>query len=330
MICVGIDLGGTNIAAGVVNEAYQVLAKASIPTRAPRPVEEICNDMAAVCRKALQQAGISEQEVAWYGIGSPGVANPVTGEVEYANNLAFHHAPVGPLMERLVGKKVYLENDANAAAYGEMLAGAGRGTDSCVAVTLGTGVGGGVVLNGKIFSGSNFAGGELGHTVLVQGGEPCTCGRRGCWEAYASATALIRQTCRAMEQHPESVMWRLAGSLDQVNGRTAFDAMREGDSAGKAVVDSYIGYVACGVTNIVNVFQPEVLCIGGGISKEGETLLAPIRAIVERERYSRYSQKQTKICAAQLGNDAGIIGAAFLGKQNDQTGKGGNTAHDAV
>lgn len=330
MICVGIDLGGTNIAAGVVNETYQVLAKESIPTRVPRPVEEICNDMAAVCRKALRKAGVSAQEVAWYGIGSPGVANPVTGEVEYANNLAFHHAPVGPLMEKLAGKQVYLDNDANAAAYGEMLAGAGKGVQSCVAVTLGTGVGGGVILNGKIFSGSNFAGGELGHTVLVQGGEPCTCGRLGCWEAYASATALIRQTRLAMEQHPDSVMWQLAGTLDQVNGKTAFDAMRMGDPSGKAVVDAYIGYVASGVTNIINIFQPEVLCIGGGVSKEGETLLAPIRKIVEQERYSKYSKKQTKICAAQLGNDAGIIGAAFLEKQCNHDRKEGNVVHGAV
>lgn len=330
MICVGIDLGGTNIAAGVVDETYRVLAKASIPTRVPRPAEEICVDIVAAARKALQEAGVPEQEVAWYGVGSPGVANPATGEVEYANNLDFHHVPVCAMINRLTGKPVYLDNDANAAAYGELLAGAGKGIQSCIAVTLGTGVGSGIILDGKIFSGSNFAGGELGHTVLVWGGEACTCGRLGCWEAYASATALIRQTRRAMEQHPDSAMWRLAGGLEKVDGRTAFDAMREGDSAGKAVVDTYIGYVASGVTNIVNIFQPEVVCIGGGISKEGETLLAPLRKIVERERYSRYSKKQTKICAAQLGNDAGIIGAAFLGTQGGRQKEGGNVAHGSV
>ncbi len=320
MVCVGIDLGGTNIAAGVVNDAYQILAKASLPARAPRPAADICADMAKATRMALHEAGVSEESVSWIGIGSPGVANPLLGEVEFSNNLDFHHAPVCALMERMTGKRVFLENDANAAAYGEMLAGAARGTRDSITVTLGTGVGGGVVLGGKLFSGSNFAGAELGHTVLVKDGEPCSCGRLGCWEAYASATALVRQTRRAMEEHPESAMWRLtSGDLSKVNGKTAFDAMREGDSAGRKVVDTYIGYVASGATNIVNIFQPEVLCIGGGISKEGETLLAPLRKIVERERYSRYSEKQTRICAAQLGNDAGIIGAAFLGNQSSET-----------
>ena len=330
MLCVGIDLGGTNIAAGVVGEDCRILAKAACPTRAPRPAEEICRDMATAAREALEKAGVTERDVAWVGIGAPGVANPVTGQVEFSNNLAFHHAPVGRLMEDLLGKPIYLENDANAAAYGETLAGAAKGAKNAVAVTLGTGVGGGVVLDGKIYSGFNFAGGELGHTVFVHGGEPCTCGRLGCWEAYASVTALIRQTRRAMEENPSSVMWQIAGSLERVNGKTSFDAMRQGDPAGTAVVDTYIRYVAGGIVNIVNIFQPEIICIGGGISKEGDTLLNPVRAIVERERYRRYSQKQTKILAARLGNDAGIIGAAFLGRQWGDGTKGGNKADDAV
>ena len=216
-------------------------------------------------------------------------------------------------LEERLHKPVCVENDANAAAYGELVAGAAKGKSSCVCITLGTGVGGGVIIDGKIMAGHNFAGAELGHTVIVVDGEPCTCGRRGCWEAYASATGLIRQTKRAMEAHRDSQMWALAGNLEQVNGRTAFDAMRKGDAAGEAVVDDYIRYIACGLVNMINIFQPEVLCVGGGICNEGETLMKPLREYIERERYSQYSDKQTEICVAQLGNDAGIIGAAYLG-----------------
>ena len=143
-------------------------------------------------------------------------------------------------------------------------------------------------------------------------GYPCTCGRNGCWESYASATALIRQTREAMRNNPGSAMWEVAGSLDNVDGRTAFDAMRKGNAAAKEVVDNYIKYVACGLTNVVNIFQPEILCIGGGICKEGDTLLIPLEEHIKRERYSKFSSHQTRLCVAQLGNDAGVIGAAFL------------------
>ncbi|MBQ3817540.1 MAG: ROK family protein, partial [Clostridia bacterium] len=206
-----------------------------------------------------------------------------------------------------------IENDANAAAYGEYIAGAGKGTENFVAVTLGTGVGGGVIINGKIYSGSNYAGAELGHTVINMDGEACTCGRKGCWEAYASATALIRQTKQEMIKYPQSVMWDMCeGDINKVSGRTAFDAMRKGDLAGKKVVDDYIKYVAVGISNNINIFQPEVICIGGGVSKEGDTLVIPIREYVSGENYARNVEKKTEIKTAALGNDAGIIGAAYL------------------
>ena len=198
---------------------------------------------------------------------------------------------------------------------GELYAGAGAGCKNLIAVTLGTGVGSGIVIDGKLFRGANFTGGEIGHTVINVNGVPCNCGRNGCWESYASATALINQTKEAMEKNPESKMWNCAGGkIEAVNGRTAFDAMRMGDKAAKEVVDKYIYFVAVGVINIVNIFQPDVLCIGGGICNEGETLLAPIREYCEKERYSKYAKKQTVICKAKLGNDAGIIGAAMLGQ----------------
>lgn len=312
MYTLGIDLGGTNIVAGVVNDDFKILASAKCKTDLPRSAEAILDDMARVAREAVKAAGLTMADIAYAGVGSPGTCNVQTGEVEYSNNLGFHHVMMGPLMQERLGVPVYIENDANAAALGEVKAGAARGAHSCVCITLGTGVGGGIIIDDKIYGGFNFAGAELGHTVIMVDGEPCTCGRNGCWEAYASATALIRQTRRAMEAHPESKMWELAESLDKVNGLTAFDAMRAGDPAGTAVVDAYIGYVACGISNMINIFQPDVLCIGGGVCKEGETLLAPLRAIVEKERYSKHSLQQTPICVAELGNDAGVIGAACL------------------
>lgn len=314
MYYVGIDLGGTNIAVGVCNEQYEIIATATAKTNCPRPCAEICADMAKVTEEAVKKAGLTMDQIASIGIGAPGAINPETKTIEFANNLDFHFAPVGEIMHQLTGKEIYIENDANAAAYGEAVAGAAKGTRNSVTITLGTGVGGGVIIDGKVFSGFNHFGAELGHTVIVRNGRHCSCGRDGCWEAYASASALIYQTKIAMIDHPESAMWALVGNdINQVSGRTAFDAMRKGDEAGTRVVDEYIDYVACGVANMINIFQPEVLCIGGGISREGERLLAPIRKVVEETTYGRYSTSQPRIVAAKLGNDAGIIGAAFLG-----------------
>ena len=217
------------------------------------------------------------------------------------------------IRERLGDIPVYVDNDANCAALGEAYAGCGNGAKDFVAVTLGTGVGSGIIVDGKIVSGVNFAGGECGHMVIMVDGEACTCGRYGCWEAYASATALIRQTRAAMEANPNSVMHELAKKEGKVSGRTAFDAMRMGDIAGINVVNNYIKYVACGLINIVNALQPEIICVGGGICNEGETLMKPLRRFVQAERYSIHSKIQTKILKAELGNDAGVIGAALLG-----------------
>lgn len=314
MYYLGIDLGGTNIAAAVVDENYKIIGTGKVKTNCPRPAEEIAEDMYKAGMMAIENSGLKLEDVAEVGVGAPGSVNPKTGFICYSNNLGFVNLPLGEILEKKFGKKVYLENDANAAAFGEQLAGAGKGAEQFVAITLGTGVGGGVIINGHILSGMNSAGGELGHTVIVKDGEHCSCGRNGCWEAYASATGLIRQTKAAMEKDKQSKMWELVnGDIDAVSGRTAFDGLRAGDETAKAVVSGYCEYVACGLTNIINIFQPDVLCIGGGISKEGETLVAPIREYVEKERYSKNVDKQTIIKAAELGNDAGIIGAAFLG-----------------
>ena len=233
--------------------------------------------------------------------------------LEFSGNLGMKNYPVAEKLEERLGRKVYIENDANAAAFGESIAGAAKGAKNAVCITLGTGVGGGIIIDGKIYSGSNYAGGELGHMVIVADGRPCTCGRNGCWEAYASATALIYQTQLKMLDNKTSSMWNIAdGDLRNVNGKTAFDAYRMGDKAGSEVVDKYISYIACGVANVINIFQPDIICIGGGVSKEGDTLIAPLMSYVNKDRFGKNLAKQTEIVTAKLGNDAGIIGAANL------------------
>ena len=312
MYRIGIDLGGTNIVAGVVDDSCRIIGSSKCKTMLPRPASDIIEDMARISREAAAAAGLTMDDIASVGVGSPGTCNADTGMVEYSNNLRFENVPLRDMLGNLLGKTIYIDNDANAAAFGEALAGAARGAQSCVCITLGTGVGGGIIIDGRIYGGFNFAGAELGHTVIVADGEPCTCGRDGCWESYASATALVRQTRQAMEANPGSIMWKLSGGLDNVDGRTAFDAMRAGDESGKKVVDRYIRYIACGLVNVINIFQPEVLCIGGGICKEGDTLLKPLEEHIKRERYSKFSSHQTRLCVAELGNDAGVIGAACL------------------
>ncbi len=315
MLRLGIDLGGTNIVCAVVDdETYKMFGTAKVKTDLPRPAEEIFDSIEETCKMALENAGISIKDIASVGLGTPGSVN-AEGVIEFANNLDFNNVPAAQMLrERLGIEDVYVENDANCAALGEAYAGCGNGAKDFVAITLGTGVGSGIISDGKIVNGVNNAAGECGHMVIQIDGEPCTCGRRGCWEAYASATALIKQTKAAMDEHPDSIMHELAAKEGKVSGRTAFDAMRMGDIAGIQVVNTYIKYVACGLINIVNALQPEIICIGGGICNEDETLLKPLRNYVQAERYSIHSKLQTKIVKAQLGNDAGIIGAAILGK----------------
>ena len=214
----GIDLGGTNVAAAVVDEEGAVLGKVSLPT--PRGVEAVADQMAAASRAAVEAAGLSMDDIASVGIGSPGAIDPENGVVKFWSNLDFRNVPLAEMMSRRLGKEIYLENDANAAALGEYAAGAGKGSQSLVLVTLGTGVGSGAVLNGKLYTGFNYAGMEAGHMVIEHGGRPCTCGRRGCFEAYCSATALIKRTREVMEEDPNSLLWKLAGSPEEVNGRT--------------------------------------------------------------------------------------------------------------
>ena len=312
---IGIDLGGTNIKAGVVNENYEIVSTARVKTNLPRPAEDVCEDMAKTALQAVENAKLTIDDIESIGIGTPGTANSATGVVEYSNNLGSKDFHMAELMGKFIkNKPVYVENDANAAAYGEYVAGAAKGANDAVCITLGTGVGGGIIINGKIYSGFNFAGAEIGHTVIEVDGPQCTCGRKGCFEVFSSATGLVRMTKEAMDEDKNSKMWEMMKEDgNKVSARLAFNAMRAGDETAKKVVDKYIKYLAAGITNTINTFQPDILCIGGGVCNEGDPLLVPLKELVKKEVYTRNSAKNTEIVIAKLGNDAGIIGAAFLG-----------------
>ena len=313
MYYIGVDLGGTNIAAGVVDENGKILTQDSVPTLNQRHYSEIVMDMADLCIKITKAAGLSIKDLKAIGIGSPGSIDNKNGVVAYSNNINMDHTPLAEELRKHIDLPVNIENDANAAAYGEYVINGGD-VEDFLFITLGTGVGGGVIINKKIYRGFNGVGGELGHVTLVHDGVPCTCGNNGCWEAYASVTALIRQTKEAMDKHPESLMHKLADKEGKVSGRTAFMAAKEGDAAAQAVVDKYVTYVADGINGMINIFQPEKLVIGGGISKEGDYLLNPIIEYVNKHQYNRY-MKKTEISIATLFNEAGIIGAALAARE---------------
>ena len=314
MYYIGVDLGGTNIPAGIVDEKGNLLRKASVPTGAEREADEVIKDMAALCKKLVDEQGITVDDVEYAGVATPGTADHDNGIVVYANNLRFLNYPLADKLKEFLGvKKVLIENDANAAAKGEAACGAAKGYANSVMITLGTGLGGGIIIDNKIYSGFNYAGAELGHMVIEVDGLPCSCGRKGCWEAYSSATGLINMTKVKLAETKDTIMHEMVAHDGKVSGRTAFDAMRKGDKAAKEVVDKYIYYLAMGIVNIINIFQPEVLVIGGGICNEKHYLTDPLMDIVDKEQYSRNSAKKTEIRIATLGNDAGIIGAAMLG-----------------
>lgn len=309
---IGIDLGGTNIAAGIVNEKGEIIAKSSVPTHRERDYKEIVADMAELTKNLTQKSGYRLSDIKAVGIGSPGTVDTERGVVVHVNNLHMDKAPVAEEFQKHIDVEVNMENDANAAAYGEYITSENK-PQSLILMTLGTGVGGGIIIDGKIYRGFNGAGAEIGHTIIQCGGVVCSCGRRGCLETYASVTGLIRQTREKIELCPDSIMKEWVEKYGKVSGRTAFECARKGDMAAIEVRDRYIEYVAEGVTNFINIFQPQVFVIGGGISKEGKNLLLPVRAFVEKHDYNRYMQK-TQIRIARLFNDAGIIGAALCGE----------------
>ena len=313
MYYVGIDIGGTNLKAGLVDERYQLVATKKMPLQfaSMEQMGETLTDMALAL---LEENDIPRDQVASIGMGFPGSVDNRRGVVIKTVNIPIRFMPVAEMVHRRWDVPVYLGNDADCAALGEYYHYGDEKLESLILVTLGTGIGTGIIMDGKIQAGFNGFGGEGGHIVIVHGGEPCTCGRRGCWERYASASALVRQTKAAMEADPSSAMWQMTGGLDQVDGRTAFAAMRAGDAAAKAVVKQYLDYLAEGLANFINIFQPEVIALGGGVSHErDEDLLVPLQSMVLDMCFGREAERHTKLVKAKLGNDAGIIGAALLG-----------------
>ncbi|MBO5452546.1 MAG: ROK family protein [Clostridia bacterium] len=315
MYYIGIDLGGTNIAAGIVDEKGKILLKKSVPTCAEKGGEYIVKAMSELVMDLIKTFEISFDDVKSIGIGSPGTIDKKNGKVLYANNIDFNDMPVRAKMIEYFGREIdiYIDNDANCAAWAEFVAGAAKGVQDAIMITLGTGVGGGIIVNGKLYSGFNYCGGELGHVVIEKNGVPCNCGRVGCWESYSSATALIRMTREKAEENKDSLMWEYYNEKGAWSGRTAFLAADKGDKAAKEVVDTYIDYLACGIVNMINIFQPEIFVIGGGVANEGENLFAPLREKAKSQVYGGNSGvAHTKIVGAETGNDAGIIGAALL------------------
>ncbi|MBE6642476.1 MAG: ROK family protein [Ruminococcaceae bacterium] len=314
MYRIGVDLGGTNIAIGIVDGENNIVKKGSVPTNAGRNPDEIVKDIAKLTTDLLKEMDILPCRIELLGIASPGAIDPVNGVVSRATNLGMVDYPlVAKLRELLPIKNIKIENDANAAALGEAVAGSGKGVDKFIMVTLGTGVGGGIIIDGKIYSGFNYAGGELGHMVIEHNGRQCGCGRRGCWETYSSATGLINITKEYMINNRNSIMWKMVdGDIDKVSGKTAYKAASMGDMTARAVCAEYTDYLACGLVNIINIFQPNIISIGGGVSNEGENLMAPLCELVDKLQFTSAATVKTELRLAELKNDAGIIGAASI------------------
>lgn len=315
MYYIGVDLGGTNIGVGAVSEHGEIISQKSAPTLTERNADEIIKDIARLCKELVDELSAGgDNELVSIGIGSPGTIDPINGVIIFAGNLYFHNVRIcNELKKYFCGTPVFVDNDANCAALGESISGAAKGYKTSVTITLGTGIGSGIIIDGKIYSGPFFGAGEMGHHTIMMGGEQCTCGKRGCWEAYASATALIRDGKRAAQKNPDSKILKLAnGDLSKINGKIIFDARDSGDETAETVVAQYINYLAEGIANTINIFQPEIIAIGGGISHQGDKLIIPLTEKVKPLVFG--SDLKTKIVKVKLGNDAGIIGAAMLGK----------------
>lgn len=312
MYYIGVDVGGTNLVAGLVNEKGHILDKVSHPVDKSMTAEELCHELARLAQKVCEMGAVPYEQIEAVGVGLPGLVDNDTGMVIQTPNMAFSDTPFRKLFQEVWDVPVFLANDANCAAVGEYWAGAAKGCDPAVVVTLGTGIGGGLVANGKLFTGYANSGMEVGHMIIKPNGVLCGCGNRGCWEQYGSATALIRLTQAEMEKDKDSVMWELCeGDRFKVQGRTAFQGARLGDPAAKRVLGVYLQGLSIGIINLINVLQPEIICLGGGISNaEDDLLLEPLQELVQQGTFDK--TRPTRLEKASLGNDAGVVGAALL------------------
>ena len=314
MYYIGVDIGGTNIKVGVVDSTGSILKKTSFPTKSQRPYIEIIKDIDNTIRNLLSEVGLVVNDIKAIGIGSPGSIDSRTGTVIYTNNLDWENVPLAQELTSLTGIPAYVHNDANAAAMGEWKFGTGKGCNDIVLITIGTGIGGGVIVNGKLLEGNYSAGAELGHTRIGGEGHLCTCGRTDCFETYSSATALIKFTKQAMQKNSSSLMWQfVGGDINKVDGRTAFECAKDQDKTAKEVVEKYIYYLGEGLANMANIFRPDLIILGGGVCAQGENLTKPLQEHLDKNIYANELVPTVKIVTASLGNDAGIIGAAALG-----------------
>lgn len=310
---IGIDLGGTNIAAGVVDEDFRLLAKADVPTRAGRSADEIVCDMIKTAKEAAAMAGIPFTEFTSLGVGMPSYVNPKTHLLVHSNNLGWKNLPIYDYFEKYTNLPVYIENDANCAVLGETLAGAAGKCKNVIMLTLGTGVGGGIILDNKVYAGADMLGAELGHIKLVYDGVMCSCGQRGCLESYCSATALVRQAKEAAAKEPDSLLYQLCnGQFDKINGEMIFRAKREGDRLANELTAQYTDYLAAGISTFITIFRPEMIILGGGIAEAGELLFGPLNEKIRENTFAAAQIGVPLAVKAKLGNNAGIIGAAFL------------------
>ncbi len=312
---IGVDIGGTNLVAGLVDAQFQLVDSVNTPTLGKREEKEIVEDIIRLIKQLMEKHTLTQKDIESIGLGVPGWCDTDTGIILECDNVNFKNTPIAKMIRQEIDVPVYLGNDADCAALGEAYGGATKAVDHSIMVTIGTGVGGGIIIDKKIYNGFNHGGGEVGHMVIDLNGLPCVCGRRGCWEQYASATALIAQTRAAAAENPDSILSKsVGGDLSKINGKTAFDALAQGCPVGTAVVDDFARYLAVGIVNLISIFQPEMVVLGGGVSKAGAPLTDRVQSILDQECYGdAASLPRAKFCVAELGNDAGIIGAAALG-----------------
>ena len=311
MIAIGIDIGGMSIKGAAVDSNGRVYEKFSMPFIKGEPGEETIRKLAEIVKEYIAANGL-ENKIAGIGLGSPGTLDIKNGIVNYANNLGWEDLHVADIFHEVVPYPVRLTNDANAASLGEAKFGAGRSYESIIMLTLGTGVGGGIIINGKLYEGNQGKGAELGHSVIVVDGEQCTCGRKGCLETYASATALIRETKKAMHNNRRSMLWKLCPDIDLVSGKIPFEAAKKGDKVAIDVLNNYIKYLGEGILNFCNIFRPNIIVLSGGIANAGDYLFDRVNKYVKDRNYGYKMTPEVKIVPAELGYDSGKIGAAAL------------------
>ena len=311
MIAIGIDIGGMSIKGAAVDSNGRVYEKFSMPFIKGEPGEVTIRKLAEIVKEYITANGL-EDKVVGIGLGSPGTLDVKNGIVNYANNLGWENLHVADIFHEYLPYPVRLTNDANAASLGEAKYGAGKSYSNIIMLTLGTGVGGGIIINGKLYEGNEGKGAELGHSVIVVDGEQCTCGRKGCLETYASATALIRETKKAMHSNKRSLMWKVCPDIDLVGGKVPFEAAKQGDKVAIDVLDNYIKYLGEGILNFCNIFRPNVIVLSGGIANAGDYLFDRVNKYIKDRNYGYKMTPEVKVVPAELGYDSGKIGAAAL------------------